>query len=59
MLWVCLVLVLLDPSEASPAENMHMLEAEEHKLILNLGHKGQILVNTQTSLYSRIFMQSQ
>ncbi|XP_067310545.1 fibrinogen-like protein 1-like protein [Pseudorasbora parva] len=39
MLWVCLGLLPCVRTEASPAENFHLLTPEEHKLILNLGQK--------------------
>lgn len=47
MLMVCAGLVLLAcvRTEASPAENIHLLAPEEHELILNLGQKGQIAVH--------------
>lgn len=39
VLWVCLVLLEHVRTEPS-VENIHMLAPEEHKFILNLGHKG-------------------
>lgn len=49
-LWVCLFLLAHVQTEAPPAKNIHLLAPEEHKLILNLGQKGQCAVLHQHCL---------
>ncbi|XP_051501904.1 fibrinogen-like protein 1-like protein [Myxocyprinus asiaticus] len=38
-LWLCLFLLAGVQTEPSPAKNIHLLAADEHKFILNLGQK--------------------